>query len=69
MATPILLFPGDEQRIDDGSTEDRQDGPEQPQNDPQSLYFDSSTFEEIGQAALRLYTQVAHEDGIVEQQQ
>jgi len=36
------------------------------QNDPQSLQFDSSTFEEIGRAALRLYGQVAQEDGVIE---
>jgi hypothetical protein len=36
------------------------------QNDPQSLLFDSSTFEEIGRAALRLYGQVAQEDGVIE---
>ena len=36
------------------------------QNDPQSLQFDSSTFEEVGRAALRLYGQVAQEDGVIE---
>jgi hypothetical protein len=36
------------------------------QNDPQSLQFDSSTFEGVGQSALRLYAQVAQEDGIIE---
>jgi hypothetical protein len=36
------------------------------QNDPQSLLFDSSTFEEVGRAALRLYGQVAQEDGVIE---
>lgn len=36
------------------------------QHDPQSLQFDSSTFEEVGRAALRLYGQVAQEDGVIE---
>lgn len=36
------------------------------QNDPQSLLFDSSTFEEVGRAALRVYGQVAQEDGVIE---
>jgi len=36
------------------------------QNDPQSLQFDSSTFEAVGRSALRLYAQVAQEDGIIE---
>jgi hypothetical protein len=36
------------------------------QNDPQSLQFDSSTFEGVGRSALRLYAQVAQEDGIIE---
>jgi hypothetical protein len=36
------------------------------QNDPESLQFSVSTFEELGQAALRLYAQVAQEDGVIE---
>ena len=36
------------------------------QNDPESLHFDPSTFEELGRAALRLYAQVAQEDGVIE---
>ena len=36
------------------------------QNDPQSLQFDSTTFEELGRSAVRLYAQVAQEDGIIE---
>jgi hypothetical protein len=36
------------------------------QADPQSLAFDSSVFEELGRTALRLYAQVAQEDGIIE---
>jgi len=36
------------------------------QNDPQSLQFDSATFEQVGRAALRLYAQVAQEDGVIE---
>lgn len=36
------------------------------QNDPEGLRFDSTAFEELGQSALRLYGQVAQEDGIVE---
>ena len=36
------------------------------QNDPQSLPFDSSIFEDLGRTALRLYGQVAHEDGVME---
>ncbi|MGE0823782.1 MAG: hypothetical protein AB7G75_14000 [Candidatus Binatia bacterium] len=36
------------------------------QSDPQSLQFDTSTFEEVGRTALRLYAQVAQEDGIIE---
>jgi hypothetical protein len=36
------------------------------QADPQSLQFDSSVFEELGRTALRLYAQVAQEDGIIE---
>ncbi len=36
------------------------------QNDPQSLQFDSSTFEAVGRSALRFYAQVAQEDGIIE---
>ena len=36
------------------------------QNDPQSLQFDSSIFEEVGRSALRFYAQVAQEDGIIE---
>ena len=34
--------------------------------DPQGLRFDPSTFEDLGRAALRLYGQVAQEDGIME---
>jgi len=36
------------------------------QNDPQSLQFDSAVFEDLGRTALRLYAQVAHEDGVME---
>lgn len=36
------------------------------QNDPQSLQFDPYQFEELGRAALRLYAQVAQEDGVIE---
>lgn len=36
------------------------------QNDPQSLQFDSYQFEELGRAALRLYAQIAQEDGVIE---
>jgi len=36
------------------------------QNDPQTLQFDSATFEEVGRAALRAYGQVAQEDGVIE---
>lgn len=36
------------------------------QNDPQTLQFDSTTFEEVGRAALRAYGQVAQEDGVIE---
>jgi len=36
------------------------------QNDPQSLRFDPSTFEDLGRTAMRLYGQVAHEDGVME---
>lgn len=36
------------------------------QADPQSLTFDSSVFEDLGRTALRLYAQVAQEDGIME---
>lgn len=36
------------------------------QADPQSLRFDSSIFEDLGRTALRLYAQVAQEDGIME---
>jgi hypothetical protein len=36
------------------------------QADPQSLVFDSSVFEDLGRTALRLYAQVAQEDGIIE---
>lgn len=39
------------------------------QHDPQSLHFDASTFEEVGRAALRLYAQVAHENGRLEKQE
>ena len=36
------------------------------QNDPQGLQFDPSVFEDLGRSALRLYGQVAHEDGVME---
>lgn len=36
------------------------------QVDPQSLQFDSTVFENLGRTALRLYAQVAQEDGIIE---
>ncbi len=36
------------------------------QNDPEGLRFDTNTFEELGQSALRLYGRVAQEDGIME---
>lgn len=36
------------------------------QTDPQSLQFDSSVFEDLGRMALRLYAQVAQEDGVME---
>jgi hypothetical protein len=36
------------------------------QVDPQSLLFDSAIFEDLGRTALRLYAQVAQEDGIIE---
>ena len=36
------------------------------QNDPESLRFDSDTFEALGQAALHHYALVAQEDGIME---
>jgi hypothetical protein len=36
------------------------------QNDPQSLQFDPATFEDLGRTALRLYAQVAQEDGVME---
>ncbi len=36
------------------------------QTDPQSLQFDTNVFEELGRNALRLYAQVAQEDGIIE---
>lgn len=36
------------------------------QADPQSLQFDSAVFENLGRTALRLYAQVAQEDGIME---
>ncbi|MBI3799708.1 MAG: hypothetical protein HY268_22390 [Deltaproteobacteria bacterium] len=36
------------------------------QNDPQSLQFDPAVFEELGRTALRLYAEVAHEDGVME---
>lgn len=36
------------------------------QNDPQSLQFDTSTFEGVGRSALQLYARVAQEDGIIE---
>jgi hypothetical protein len=36
------------------------------QNDPQSLQFDSTTFETVGRSALRFYAQVAQEDGVIE---
>jgi len=36
------------------------------QHDPQSLQFDPAIFEELGRTALRLYGQVAQEDGVME---
>lgn len=36
------------------------------QVDPQSLQFDSTVFENLGRTALRLYAQVAQEDGVIE---
>ena len=36
------------------------------QHDPQSLQFDPATFEQLGRTALRLYAQVAQEDGVIE---
>ena len=36
------------------------------QNDPQSLQFDPTVFEDLGRTAVRLYGQVAHEDGVME---
>jgi hypothetical protein len=36
------------------------------QVDPQSLQFDSAIFEDLGRTALRLYAQVAQEDGVIE---
>jgi len=36
------------------------------QADPQTLAFDSSIFEDLGRTAMRLYGQVAQEDGIIE---
>lgn len=36
------------------------------QVDPQSLQFDTAVFEDLGRTALRLYAQVAQEDGIIE---
>ncbi len=36
------------------------------QIDPQSLQFDSAVFEDLGRTALRLYAQVAQEDGVIE---
>ncbi|MGH7962312.1 MAG: hypothetical protein ACRERD_10905 [Candidatus Binatia bacterium] len=36
------------------------------QTDPQGLQFDLYQFEELGRAALRLYAQVAQEDGVIE---
>lgn len=36
------------------------------QADPQSLQFDSAIFEDLGRTALRLYAQVAQEDGVME---
>jgi hypothetical protein len=36
------------------------------QSDPQGLQFDSSTFEDLGRTAVRLYSQVAQEDGVIE---
>jgi hypothetical protein len=36
------------------------------QNDPQSLQFDPAVFEDLGRTAVRLYSQVAHEDGVME---
>ena len=36
------------------------------QADPEGLAFDSSIFEDLGRTALRLYGQVAQEDGVIE---
>ena len=36
------------------------------QNDPESLSFNPTVFEELGQAALNQYAQVAQEDGVIE---
>jgi hypothetical protein len=36
------------------------------QNDPEGLHFEVPAFEELGRSALRLYGQVAQEDGIME---
>lgn len=36
------------------------------QNDPESLNFNATVFEELGQAALNHYAQVAQEDGVIE---
>jgi hypothetical protein len=36
------------------------------QTEPQSLQFSSSVFEDLGRTALRLYAQVAQEDGVIE---
>ena len=36
------------------------------QNDPESLRFNPTIFEELGQAALNQYAQVAQEDGVIE---
>ena len=39
------------------------------QNDPEGLSFSISTFEELGQAALNQYAQVAQQDGVIEKLQ
>lgn len=39
------------------------------QNDPEGLFFSVVTFEELGQAALNQYAQVAQQDGVIEKLQ
>lgn len=39
------------------------------QNDPEGLSFSVATFEELGQAALNQYAQVAQQDGVIEKLQ